>query len=569
MKSSLNFFSRKCLAVPMVFLVLILLAGLGAAKVQDVLPKDAPASASTQIDLPAADVVVLFDASLSMRNQRYSEVRQAVTDFTSALTGKEILHLRVFGDVAGAPLEGVASEISGKVADQLPADPIFHHTDLGAAIGKAIEFLERPGANEIQVLFLLTDGLHDPPPGSPFSRDFDADPDWQDLRQRALELCARRQVLIYGFGLGAKTDVSLLLKLFPAANVEVVTGNLSMLAATLHRIRENLRLTRLRNVIEQDSRTGSLEVLYSPNPVLGEAAQLGSMVTIRNAHRFLSVAVDGIELQRDSMLGGEIACGFESAPPRLLLAPGEQWQGRVRCGLRDAPTHWRIGRKERVAQSDWHLAFNAQFSSESGTVQLASKPAIPRVVASSLHVELRQQFGVPYWLIALPLLVISGLVIAKRRRSKLLTKQLAEVQQRQADRIRLSGTINVWPKEQPEPNDGGLDLNTYKTARLSLVVNADGALELTPLEAESANTIAQLSGQLSGASLHRADTGKVEFRLEAARGHRLTYEAGDEWREVSCLALCDRDLIEIDGRWRMRYVNHRLRTRAEIESAYV
>ena len=101
------------------------------------------------------------------------------------------------------------------------------------------------------------------------------------------------------------------------------------------------------------------------------------------------------------------------------------------------------------------------------------------------------------------------------------------------------------------------------------MVNANGVLELAPLEAESANTIAQLSGQLSGASPHRADAGKVEFRLEATRGHRLAYEAGGEWREVSVLTLCDRDLIEIDGRWRMRFVNHRLRTRAEIESAHV
>ena len=117
-----------------------------------------------------------------------------------------------------------------------------------------------------------------------------------------------------------------------------------------------------------------------------------------------------------------------------------------------------------------------------------------------------------------------------------------------------------------EPNDGGLDLSTYKTARLSLVVNAGGALELAPLEAESANTIAQLSGQLNGGKHGQADTGKIEFRLEAARGHRQAYEAGNEWREASVLTLCDRDLIEIDGRWCARYTNHRLRTRAEVES---
>src|SRR5262245_50452174 len=74
-----------------------------------------------QTAFPSTDVAVLFDASLSMRNQPYGEVRQAVIAFASALTDKEILHLRVFGDVAGAPLEGPADKLAGNVADHLPA----------------------------------------------------------------------------------------------------------------------------------------------------------------------------------------------------------------------------------------------------------------------------------------------------------------------------------------------------------------------------------------------------------------------------------------------------------------
>jgi hypothetical protein len=129
------------------------------------------------------------------------------------------------GDVASAPLEGSVDKLAGNIAAQLPTAPLFQHTDLGMAINKALEFFERGEANELQVLFFLTDGLHQPPPGSPYSRDFTADPQWQTLRQRAQAAAQRRQVFVYGFGLGGQTDVSLLRKIFPAANVEVVTGN--------------------------------------------------------------------------------------------------------------------------------------------------------------------------------------------------------------------------------------------------------------------------------------------------------------------------------------------------------
>jgi hypothetical protein len=37
---------------------------------------------------------------------------------------------------------------------------MFDNTDLGLAISKGLEFLEREGASKVQAFFLLTDGLH-------------------------------------------------------------------------------------------------------------------------------------------------------------------------------------------------------------------------------------------------------------------------------------------------------------------------------------------------------------------------------------------------------------------------
>lgn len=144
-----------------------------------------------QVDLPPADVAILLDASRSMLNH-YGSVRRSVVDFAPALTDKERVHLRVFGDTVSNPLEGMGGEVAGGVDGYLPREPFFNHTDLGLAVLKGLEFLERGDASQVQAFFLLTDGLHQPLADSPYSRDFAADPDWQELRRRAEFLCRRR-----------------------------------------------------------------------------------------------------------------------------------------------------------------------------------------------------------------------------------------------------------------------------------------------------------------------------------------------------------------------------------------
>jgi von Willebrand factor type A domain len=213
-----------------------------------------------QVDLHAADIVILFDASLSMKNHQYGKVRQAVIDFVPALTDKENLHLRVFGDVVSNPLEGKGSEVAGSIGSHLPEEPSFKHTDLGLAIFKGLDFLEREGASKVQALFLLTDGLHQPPADSPYSRDFAADPNWQDLQRRAQALCRQRHVFVYGFGLAEQTDIAMLRQVFPAQNVEMIVGNASQVARALEQVRERLRQTQLRQAVEQECAEGKLEV---------------------------------------------------------------------------------------------------------------------------------------------------------------------------------------------------------------------------------------------------------------------------------------------------------------------
>jgi hypothetical protein len=76
-----------------------------------------------------------------------------------------------------------------------------------------------------------------------------------------------------------------------------------------------------------------------------------------------------------------------------------------------------------------------------------------------------------------------------------------------------------------------------------------------------------VSAELVGASRHDSESGKAEFVIKPAGTHRLQYEAGSDWREANELTLCDNDVLAIDGEWKLRYGNNKLRTRSEVEAA--
>ncbi len=546
-----------------------------------------------QIGLPPADVAILMDASLSMKSHRYGDVRQAVIDFTGTLTGKETLSLRVFGDVASAPLEGPADKLAGNVANHLPSEPMFQNTDLGMAIRKALEFFERNDAGEAQVLFLLTDGQHQPPAGSPYTRDFANDPNWQELRKRAEALCLKRQVFVYGFGLGPRTDVSLLLKIFPASNVEVVVGDAAQVGMALRRARGNLRFTQLRQAVEQDLTTGGVEVRIEQSPVDSDAATVTQSITVRNRYRHLPVTLESVGLHNNEGAASDITCELENPPRDITLAPGQQWQGYLRATLQVETSNLRFGRVESSYCANVLLEPVARFKHKAEIEMLNLGQAEPLRNAQSVAITLRSRHGAPYWLIGSSLLGGLCFVLIITRSRKLAAKQRASVEQRHAERKRLAGAIKIWPAHKTELDEGGVDLSAYKTAILDLAPTAEGGLDLgahaarvhsgfarepralpgrsddqVPLpDPDAANVVAHLSGHLIGAAPGKAESGKVEFRMEAVGGHRLAYESGSGWCETARVILCDRDLIEIDGSWRLRYDNHRLRTRVEVESA--
>lgn len=566
MKAAVNQTQRQAVLVGvLLLLVLMLLPGarttLGADQSDELYRL-------FQVDLPTADVAILLDASRSMKDHHYGEVRQALVDFAPTLTDKETLQLRVFGDTVGSPLEGKGKEVAPSVAGYLPAEPFFGHTDLGLAILKAIEFLERDGSSGVQALFVVTDGLHQPPSDSPYTRDFN-DPSWRALQQRAQALCARHKVFVYGFGLGQQTDIAVLRRVFPAQNVEVIVGGAAHVAYALRQVRERLSRTQLRQAVEQELSEGRAEARLDQSAVSGDVAAFNVQLTIRNTYRHLPLVVDQIKVLRSSFSSTEVSCEVAGAPTKLSLAPGKEWRGITVGALNAAAPRWHLGKGHESYAASFEFIPVVRFLDEAALADLGLLDATPaRPGTPVLKVDLRLSYGTSYWTILLIGSLVLGGAASVARVRKHLKDELTRIEQRQEDRRRISGKLKTWKANEDEPAGGGADLDNFAAPELQIITTADGGLGLAATaDRSNEQVVVRVSAELVGSSPRDGESGKVEFVIKPTDKHRLQYEAGSASREVNELTLCDNDVLAIDDQWRLRYVNHKLRTRAEVEGA--
>lgn len=550
-----------------------------------------------EVDLPTADFVILLDASLSMHENRYPDLRQALIDFIPTLGDKDSLHLRVFGDTVSTPLEGNGADLASSVETFLPKEPLFSYTDLGLAIFKALEFLERDDANEIQAFFLITDGYHEPPEASPYRRNFADDPNWQALKHRASALSSRHKVLVYGFGLGRQTDVAVLRHIFPAETVEVVVGGPAHVVHTLRSLRERLSRAQLRQAIEHELSAGGVEARLENNQVEVDGDSFDLTLTIRNGYRRLPVAIERIDVQREELnlsastqgLQGAKAqstdvstprhavrpaevlaapdtyCVIEQVQDAKWLQPGDHINLRVAGALLANSPGFRIGRIERASHATFRLTPVVRFPDQPALDALAIDVSRARIEAPILSVQLKDSYGTPYWLIALiagSLLALAAIALITLKKRQL---QKEDDAQRELERRRLAGMLRIWIPGRDGPGADLIDLASLQEQELNLVAADGGRLEVIAAGIHSTEVIARLcSRPASGAN---CASEQPRFQIASVGRHTLAYESGVGLRDAATLTLCYNDLIVLDGRWRVRYSNDRLRTRAEVESA--
>jgi len=280
------------------------------------------------------DYVFLVDTSASMAGNNYDQVLSILRTYVASLRPTDHVAIIGFDSVPSPVYTGPASGAAVGVS-RLPDVPTGSATDIGAAIQYAVsdEELGRDGASPTAAVALLTDGAHDPPPGSDFPTD--SGPAWDATARQASAL--DRPVAAYAFALGS--DISgarLLQQVFPKTVVPRLPA--SQLPDYLGRIRKQVEVTAAVDLVRKDL-AGGVDVSWSPAP---------SDLSLPGGHRTLTLRLRSttsklaLTVSNLRVGGTGVTVDDTSLPRTIALAPGATWSGSVRVTL-PAATGFHLG----------------------------------------------------------------------------------------------------------------------------------------------------------------------------------------------------------------------------------
>ncbi len=353
--------------------------------------------------MPVGDVSLLVDASGSMSG-RYATVRATVLRFAEGLSANESVTARAFAANITQPISGKGARARSLLDSGLPREPMAGTgTDLGLALSKALDDLDRPDAAPVQALFVLTDGLHQPPTDSPFSRDFVGDSDWRALRGRAHALAKRSHLIVYGLGIGGETDVGVLRRIFPVRNVEILSGDAASAGSAMARLQRQLRLLRLKTLLEQDLGQGKVTAIPGEPSARTAERKIVVPIVIHNAYQALPVTLSNLRLEGPTETSGA-ASAMLDAPSGLRLGPDQRSTVTMTIAIdRDLP-RWALGRHRLDIRSSRHAAAEIAFEDRAALGILRFESG-PRFDAAPADVEIGLEYGKPLW-------VVIGVVVA-------------------------------------------------------------------------------------------------------------------------------------------------------------
>lgn len=272
-----------------------------------------------RVDRVQADYVVLVDTSASMdEGGRYERVREELRTFLGAAGPNDHVSVITF-DVTPAIRFSGDAEDARSATDRLPDVPKGRYTDIGAAIQAAIDELKRPDAAPVATVVMLTDGRHEPPPGSacPSTRG----EGWDALRERSREL--RTGVIrTYALGLDEATDARLLKSVFPDASIVALPSD--QLASYLDRVKEESRMAKAQRVLGPDAESEVRAEWSVPTLDLRKGHGEG-VLSLTSSAKKVPLRVEDL---RASVEG--FSASVEGLPRSVSLRPGETRRLRVR-----------------------------------------------------------------------------------------------------------------------------------------------------------------------------------------------------------------------------------------------
>lgn len=262
------------------------------------------------LDTLQASFIVVVDESGSMQGM-WPAVKGAVASLGDAIPKSDRVRLVLFSGSAREMAmpwsadQGTRSAWQRQV-EQLPA-PRGQHTDLARSLEKALEILRAEPPERQQFVFILTDGLHDPPPDSPYPVASRAA--WQErLRQEVRTLAAVRPLRFTVVRLGAAADPQALIEILEEASVVEVHDGVALRDWFASTTRE-FQVSKLRLAVARDRLQPFARISVSEPP---------RTASHRAARTFFSIASPRI------LLGASVESDvrLESSGPVLFRMPG-------------------------------------------------------------------------------------------------------------------------------------------------------------------------------------------------------------------------------------------------------
>ena len=186
--------------------------------------------AQNQADANRREVYVVLDVSGSMNNEnRFNNVQdyleREVVD-TLLQTGDDF-NLIIFGEGAREQLARTINTNNDKTslkADLRRLRPDDDYTDIGMALEKLAEILDKKETDTRRVIIFITDGLNAPPPGSKY---YGANISLDDRFRTLGERISRGSWFFYVIGIGGITSAQEIADLVPGSQVKTTSSDLA------------------------------------------------------------------------------------------------------------------------------------------------------------------------------------------------------------------------------------------------------------------------------------------------------------------------------------------------------
>jgi hypothetical protein len=417
------------------------------------------------IDNLPADFVVVLDTSGSMAfepDPPWVPNLEAVAALLESIPEGDHLSFLTFDSVVTIQSVGeVEPDTSSEVLDGLPDVPRGDATDIGAGIDATLRRLDRARPSPVQVVIFLTDGLHNPPPGSPFPGDTTSAP-WEQLSTDAARLEASRDILAFGIGIegGEAVDISPLQGIFRVT--EIVNLPPEQLTPFFEEILERTRIARLRSEIERDLQRVTFVGDVQPDlEIEGRRAIATVDVVWDDAKLPTSVRID--EVLATGPAGERYRARLVEGLPSTL-SPGETASVKVEVELPDEEREVTFGQQTDPVDLDIVLQMSAEVEPRQVlTAGLGVDPTLAPIVASASP-QGERVTGIPWWVVGLLaglLLLFTALFWWAYRRYLRLPRLSGALEFVDGTRIELRGSRMELPGDER-------DLSGTGTARLEL-----------------------------------------------------------------------------------------------------